>query len=1562
MSESRGVQIEAEVNTTGTRAGFNEIGQQADAMARTVTRASGEAERAVVNVGTGSGRSARSVAASQRSMIAEIQRTTAAMEAGSRTSAQYFEARARQLNVNPETLAPYLTQLRAVEGAQRNVGMSAAATAAAMRNVPAQFTDIVTSLQGGMPVLTVLTQQGGQLRDMFGGAGAAARALGGYMLSLVSPFTVAAAAAVALGVAYYQGSKEADAYSQAIASTGNAAGVTAGQLGDMAKAASQAAGTQGKNAEVLAQLVGTGKVAADQLVAASVTAVQSQKYLGIEVEKTVQAFAELGGDPLKASIKLGEQYGYLTLQTYKQVKALEDQGRKSDAAKVAQAAYADAMKEKSGQVEASLGTLQRTWGAVGSAAKSAWDRMLDIGREPTLADKIKAARQRLEDAQKGTVTAAPFSSTGMAPTLGFGTGQKDTKEQAQKDLDALLQQEDKEKRLAAIEAERNRLAEAGITWAKEGDQYLTRADQLQKQLNLSREQGLAAGESDVEIAKRALAIRASFGDVSNAGVEAQISAITRLGAVQEEAAKRARMLLEADEALGASQALDQRMERAELAAKRDEEALQREKARQDELIAVESRRTVSEDQRGEQQRKLADMRGQIAVIDEQILTRRAKLTVDLNQMDVDASRAAFESLDRLQAAREADVAALRGQLQAQKDENATIGMNSKQLQAYNTERVEEVANIELAKAATLDGIAGREAEAEAIRESVRLMRELNVERGIGASKKESVEQWKEAVKKYDDIFRQGFADMLNNGKSGWKSFTKSLTTTFKTSVADEIYKMFAKPFVVNMVGNMMGMTGAGVPGMASAMSMAGAGSSALDLVSMGQKIYQGFTTGFSTVGATLGGYVATLGNMFGSASVSAFGAGMGMTGAQAANAAAAYSAAGMAGTGSAISAGSFAGATLGEATGILGGVYGGRIISGGYGISGSGNSTVNAGTAIGAVVGSVVPVLGTALGALVGGLLGGVANRFFGYKSAQVESQGLKGTISSSGIDAQAYANILQKGGYLRSDKRRTENTSLDTETDNSLDTTIKTMIASVKGFGKALGIEANAIDGYTKVFDLKLTGDAAKDNELVVSLLDTVSTELAERLVPGLSRFAAQGEVLSATLQRVTADYVAVDTVLDAIGQTARVTGVAGIEARERLIAAAGGLQVLANGVSSFQQNYLTQAEQLAPVQKQVAAQLASMGQSSLKTTDQFKAAVLGIDVSTEAGAKLFAQMIALAPAFKQVADYADELAGAVRLTEAQIRDQASDLRQQLNEITMSQVQLLEIQRAAIADVNKSLFDQVQAAKRVASAKDVLASAYSNESSAMKTAIDASKSWVSTLKGMNDSLALGNLSILTPEQQYAEARRQFEQTLAAANSGDAAAQGRLSAAEQAFLTASQAVNASDAKYAADYARVIAANQDAAKWAAEQVDLQHASYDALEAQVKGLITINDSVLTVAQAIAQLQVAMGVSDAQGVKFTNAPAVVATAASAAPAIDYSRYSAASNAGSDALVAEVKALREEVKALRSDQAAQTSAVVKATAESNAKAAGTVVAGVEKSAKASAWASTVKKDAYDR
>ncbi|EOJ9776864.1 phage tail length tape measure family protein, partial [Shigella flexneri] len=108
----------------------------------------------------------------------------------------------------------------------------------------------------------VLMQQGGQLKDMFGGIGPAIKGVGSYVLGLINPFTLAAAAVGVLGLAYYKGSQEQDEFNKSLILTGNQLGTTSGQLGDIAQRAGNAAdSTTGAAAAVLNQLVRSGKVA-----------------------------------------------------------------------------------------------------------------------------------------------------------------------------------------------------------------------------------------------------------------------------------------------------------------------------------------------------------------------------------------------------------------------------------------------------------------------------------------------------------------------------------------------------------------------------------------------------------------------------------------------------------------------------------------------------------------------------------------------------------------------------------------------------------------------------------------------------------------------------------------------------------------------------------------------------------------------------------------------------------------------------------------------------------------------------------------------------------------------------------------------------------------------------------------------------------------------------------------------------------------------------------------------------------------------------------------------------
>ncbi|MGG7704433.1 phage tail length tape measure family protein [Klebsiella aerogenes] len=281
-------------------------------------------------------------------------------------------------------------------------GQSAAQTANAMRMIPAQMTDIVVGLSTGQSPFMVLMQQGGQLKDMFGGIGPAIKGVGTYVMGLVNPFTITAAAVGVLGLAYYKGAQEQDEFYKSLVLTGNQVGKTSGQLADMAaRAGAVADSTTGKAASTLNQLVSSGKVAGDSLERVTTAVIKISDATGIATEKLVSDFNDIAADPVAAITKLNDQYHFLTLATYNQIKALQDEGNQQEAARVATDAYANTMQQRANDIHQNLGLLESAWDSLGKAAKGAWDAMLNIGREQTLQDKLSTLNENIAEAQKG---------------------------------------------------------------------------------------------------------------------------------------------------------------------------------------------------------------------------------------------------------------------------------------------------------------------------------------------------------------------------------------------------------------------------------------------------------------------------------------------------------------------------------------------------------------------------------------------------------------------------------------------------------------------------------------------------------------------------------------------------------------------------------------------------------------------------------------------------------------------------------------------------------------------------------------------------------------------------------------------------------------------------------------------------------------------------------------------------------------------------------------------------------------------------------------------------------
>jgi phage-related minor tail protein len=511
------------------------------------------------------------------------------------------------------------------------VGVSAAQTAAALRNVPAQVTDIVTSLQGGQAPLTVFLQQGGQLRDMFGSAGGAAKALGGYLMGLVNPTTIAAAATLTLALAYHTGSAEAQAYSKAIITSGNAAGVTSSQLTDMARNVSRTVGTQGAASEAIIALVNTGKVAADSLQKYSITALNSQRALGISVTDTAAQFAELAKSPVAALEKLNDQYHFVTSAVFSQVRALEQLGRTTEAGRLAQQTYSTAMDEVSSKVQANLGYLERGWEGIKGVAKGAWDAMLDVGREDSLTEKLTKVQAKIKKAQ-GTFDA----SVG---------GNAEARAQLKDNLlleVSLQKQIASEEHLAKLQAQKLALDGKFKDWAEDDLKYLDRRTQMVKALDVAEKTGFELGISNEDLQKRLLAIQLQYADVYNDGINSQIEGLKRRSALEDLVSKRSLVMVNASRAAGllTETAAIEQVAALELA------AFAAQKSRlQEELDLTARKQNSLKDQ--------AALRGQIAETDAKSISRQMQLSNDLFGLQSKMEQDVFGQILQSTAARNA---------------------------------------------------------------------------------------------------------------------------------------------------------------------------------------------------------------------------------------------------------------------------------------------------------------------------------------------------------------------------------------------------------------------------------------------------------------------------------------------------------------------------------------------------------------------------------------------------------------------------------------------------------------------------------------------------------------------------------------------------------------------------------------------------------------------------------------------------------------------------------------------------------------------------------------------
>lgn len=255
-------------------------------------------------------------------------------------------------------------------------GMSAKAYSAAMRGVPAQITDIVTSLQGGQKPLTVLFQQGGQLKDMFGGTVPAVKALATGIMGMVNPLTVSAAAVAGLALAWKQAADEQFDFQKALLTTGNYAGVSLAEFAKLADQLERLDGVgHGGAVDALTQVAATGKFTGEQFRQVAAAAAGMESATGQAVKETIAKFAEIGKDPVQALLKLNETEHFLTNAQLDRVQALMREGQEQEAVSAAIGIYSDHLDDVARKSNEAMPEMSKWWRDIKADISDAWGEL-----------------------------------------------------------------------------------------------------------------------------------------------------------------------------------------------------------------------------------------------------------------------------------------------------------------------------------------------------------------------------------------------------------------------------------------------------------------------------------------------------------------------------------------------------------------------------------------------------------------------------------------------------------------------------------------------------------------------------------------------------------------------------------------------------------------------------------------------------------------------------------------------------------------------------------------------------------------------------------------------------------------------------------------------------------------------------------------------------------------------------------------------------------------------------------------------------------------------------------
>lgn len=540
-----------------------------------------------------------------------------------------------------------------------------------------------------------------------------------------------------------------------------------------------------------------------------------------------------------------------------------------------------------------------------------------------------------------------------------------------------------------------------------------------------------------------------------------------------------------------------------------------------------------------------------------------------------------------------------------KDQNEKAGLNTTQLAAREAALLRQQAEEKEWAASMHDEGTGSNWQ---LKEQARLLREradMVENNAVVKEAKAAAEEWAKTTKSIEDDLVSAFM----NGVDGIKDYFKN---AFKDFVANVVIRPIMAPIAGAMNSIFSGNAMAGTGG-------AGGGGGFSQLLSTGMNFLNGSTLN----GVGLNIVNSGLGQSLGLSSVQNIGGNM---------------IAGPTGLGN----------MVGSGLGMLGNGMAGfgisSALSGGYSLGGKNVVNTIAGIA------SAIPGIGP-----IAGVIGGLVNRAFGLKAKELKDAGIEGTITGGDATGQRYQDWFQKGGWFRSNKSGTDRSALGDDLSAALDLGASSVLQQTKAWAAALKLPGDALAQVSFDFKTKLTGNAEEDKNAIELVFAGYQNALTDKFKAVLTPFQQAGETLADTMQRLVALSEVSDS-LNNLGGIFSKIATSSIDARENIIALAGGIEQLMASAGKFVQDYYTTEEQAGLQAKGLVEALAGIGlgdaASTLETREDFRALVESLDVSTETGQEQLVALLALAPVFAELSTYLKES----KLSLDEVADQAPE------------------------------------------------------------------------------------------------------------------------------------------------------------------------------------------------------------------------------------------------------------------------------------------------------------------